>query len=133
MNLVRAAGGAVIHVPGCLALGTVPPFAGSPWLWAQGRSVNEVRHAAAMTGSRPCRVCQPLTPMDEESNLTPGTSGRSLPDGQPSPGCATRPDGPADTASHELDQGTGGPWPCCPRGECVGNDSPAGACWDNPR
>lgn len=46
-----------VHVPSCP---DIHHHAVTPWRWAQGRPVGEVRTTAAMLGLKACPTCRPL-------------------------------------------------------------------------
>lgn len=54
-DLVRSTDGRTIHRAGCRR-----PGARSPWVWARGRTLAEVRAWAAGLNLRACRFCDPL-------------------------------------------------------------------------
>ena len=60
-NLFRTMGGALIHRAECSLMHADATTVGAvPWLWAEGRPLEQVREAIAMVGSRVCAQCQPF-------------------------------------------------------------------------
>lgn len=56
--LVRTDGGALVHRSDCL--NARRPVTSVPWLWAEGREVEEVQRAMPLVGATACRECHPF-------------------------------------------------------------------------
>lgn len=56
--LVRTGGGALVHRSDCVH--TRRPAHPIPWLWAEGREIEEVQRAMPLVGARECRDCHPF-------------------------------------------------------------------------
>lgn len=57
VRFVRTQSGLIVHRHDCPKLGISSNAA--PWNWAEERSLDEIRAAIAMVGSRACRACKP--------------------------------------------------------------------------
>ncbi len=58
VHLVRTGGGAMVHRSDCVHVHR--PVKSVPWLWAEGREVEEVQRAMPLVGAQACRDCHPF-------------------------------------------------------------------------
>ena len=66
VHLVRTGGGALVHRSNCRAVQR--PVKSIPWLWAEGREVDEVERAMPLVGARACLDCHPF-PLQRQASV----------------------------------------------------------------